>query len=128
MKLLHRAGIGRQTGRIEAPSLPSATLYCAIALDLRVVMHYITNHARHGAEQQAKGQVMSKIYGLYGNLVAEVTSDAAGEIKEFCRAMRRDIGMGNARPLPDGVTVRYCHTYGHGSAQVYYRGSQIASA
>ena len=58
-----------------------------------------------------------------------IPAEKAEEIKAFCRLVRQNIGQQGRLPSPpDGVTVRYTHTYGSGSAQIFYRGAQIASA
>lgn len=70
-----------------------------------------------------------KIYDMYHNEIAEVSEEEGEAIRAYARAVRPNIGMGQPKmAIPEGMTVHYCHFYGEGSAQIYYRGSQIASA
>lgn len=70
-----------------------------------------------------------KIHDRYRNELAEVPQEEGEAILAYAKEVRQNVGMGQSKsPAPEGVTVKYTHTYGQGSAEVYYCGSQIASA
>jgi hypothetical protein len=69
------------------------------------------------------------IYDRYNNKIAEVSKKEGEAIMAYARSVQQNVGMGQpAMAIPEGMTVNYIHTYGMGSAQIFYRGSQIASA